>query len=212
MVDYRLHGMAESGNTYKVALMLELIGASWEPVFVDFFGGAHRSEEFLKINPMGEVPVLEGPQGVQTQSGVILTSLAREYEKLGGMTSAEDDEILRWILWDNHKMTAYFASYRFMTRFLPEPKRDQNVIAFLNSRRIIATKVLERRLAEQDWVALGDRPTIADLSICGYFFFLDEIGESREDWPAIGRWLERLEALPGWRHPYDLLPRSPSIS
>lgn len=209
MADYRLHCFAQSGNAYKAALMLELIGASWEPVFLDFFGGASRSEAYRAINPMGEAPVLEGPDGVLTQSGVILRALARKSGRFAWSNDAEDDEIMRWILWDNHKLTGYLATYRFMTNFLAEEKRDAGAIAFLDGRRRAAFKVLEARLAGQDWVALADRPTIADLSCCGYLFWLDEIGESRADWPAIGRWLERIEGLPGWRAAYDLMPGHP---
>lgn len=209
MTDYRLHCFAQSGNAYKVALMLELVGASWEPVFVDFFNGGHRSPEYLALNPMGEAPVLEGPEGVLSQSGAILRALARTFGAFGPESEAEDDEILRWILWDNHKLTANFATYRFMTNFLPEEKRDAGAIAFLNGRRRSALKVLEAQLAAQDWVALPGRPTIADISCCGYLFWFDEVGETRANWPAVGRWLERIEALPGWRAPYDLMPGHP---
>ncbi len=209
MTDYRLHCFAQSGNSYKAALMLEFIGARWEPVFVDFFNGGHRKPEFLALNPMGEAPVLEGPEGVLSQSGVILRRLARKSGKFGPANDAEDDEIFRWILWDNHKLTGYLATYRFMTNFLPEAKRDPGAIAFLDGRRRIAFKILEERLSRQDWVALPDRPTIADLSCCGYLFWLDEIGESRDDWPAIGRWTDRIAALPGWRAPYELMPGHP---
>ncbi|MCH8168127.1 MAG: glutathione S-transferase N-terminal domain-containing protein, partial [Proteobacteria bacterium] len=59
MTEYRLHCFAQSGNSYKVALMLQLAGADWAPVFVDFFNGENRSPEFRALNPMGEVPVLE---------------------------------------------------------------------------------------------------------------------------------------------------------
>jgi len=88
MTEYRLHCFAQSGNSYKPALMLELAGADWEPVFVDFFNGAHRSPEFLALNPMGEAPVLEhiGPEHdrpVLAQSGLILDYLAGKTGKFG---------------------------------------------------------------------------------------------------------------------------------
>ncbi|MCI4665333.1 MAG: glutathione binding-like protein [Neomegalonema sp.] len=209
MTEYRLHCFAQSGNAYKPALMMALTDVEWAPVFVDFFNGAHRTEAFYALNPMGEVPVLEGPEGTFSQSGVILRMLARKTQKFGPASQPEDDEILRWLLWDNQKLTGYVAPYRFMLNFLPEAKRDAGAIAFLNGRRRIAFKILEQRLSQQDWLALPDRATIADISACGYLFWLDEIGESRDDWPAIGRWLERLEKLPGWRHPYALMPGHP---
>jgi hypothetical protein len=70
MAEYRLHCFAQSGNAYKAALMLNLCGADWEPVFVDFFNGATRTPEFRELNEMGEVPVLEFEGTRLTQSGV----------------------------------------------------------------------------------------------------------------------------------------------
>ncbi|HHL22785.1 MAG TPA: glutathione S-transferase, partial [Aliiroseovarius sp.] len=67
----KLHCFGESGNAYKAAITLELSGLEWEPVFVDFFNGATRTPEFLALNPMGEVPVMEDKDIVLSQSGVI---------------------------------------------------------------------------------------------------------------------------------------------
>lgn len=211
---YRLHCFAQSGNAYKVALMLSLCEARWTPVFVDFFNGAHRTPEFLALNPMGEAPVLEGPEihgrrQVLTQSGVILHHLAGELAAFGGQNEGEREEILRWMFWDNHKLTGYTATYRFMTNFLPAEKRDAGVIAFLEARMKTAFKVLEARLGAQAFVASEDEPTIADLSCCGYLFWLDEIGVDPADAPNIAAWLERLRGLRGWRHPYELMPGHP---
>jgi len=59
----KLHCFGESGNAYKAALTLELSGADWEPVFVDFFNGAGRTPEFLEMNVMGEVPAWQATSG-----------------------------------------------------------------------------------------------------------------------------------------------------
>ena len=142
MNEYRLHCFAQSGNSYKPALMLELAGADWAPVFVDFFHGAHRSPEFLALNPMGEAPVLEHDGLVLAQSGVILDYLAGKTGKFGPLDEAERREILRWTLWDNHKLTSYNATWRFMINFLPEEKRQPEVIAFLRTRGTAATTTL----------------------------------------------------------------------
>lgn len=211
MPEYKLHCFAQSGNAYKVALMLNLTGAKWSPIFVDFFNGGHRSPEFLALNPMGEVPVLEGPEvhghrQVWTQSGSILHHLSGELAAFGGQNEGEREEVLRWMFWDNHKLTAMIATHRFMTNFLPEEKRSADVIAFLKGRRDIAMKVLEQRLGEQDFVAVPDRPTIADISCCGYLFWLDEMGVEPASIPNTVAWLDRIKALSGWVAPYELMP------
>jgi len=205
MAEYRLHCFAQSGNAYKVALMLELTGADWEAAYVDFFAGEMRTAEFRALNPMGEVPVLEHESRVLTQSGAILHYLA---ERTGRFAPAEADrlEALRWILWDNHKLTSYMGTWRFMINFQAEEKRNADVIGFLEGRARTALGVLETHLSDRDWV-VGEGPTIADLSLCGYMYYADEYPIAWEhDLPAIMAWLDRIAALPGWNHPYELMP------
>ena len=163
MTEYRLHCFAQSGNSYKPALMLELAGADWAPVFVDFFNGASRSPEFKALNPMGEAPVLEHDDLVISQSGVILDYLAEKLGRFGPSGEAARREILRWVLWDNHKLTSYNATWRFLTNFVPEEKRSADVIGFLEARARSAMGVLEAHLKGRDWI-VGDTMTLADLS------------------------------------------------
>ena len=204
----RLHCFGESGNAYKCALMLSLTGQPWEPVFVDFFHGGTRTPAFRALNPMGEVPVLEDGAQVLTQSGTILL-LAERTRRFGGATPEEAREVLRWLFWDNHKMSTVCGTVRFLSNFLPPDKRPEGAIPFLRGRLTAAFKVLDTHLSDRDWIA-GDGPTIADLSACAYLFYPEPFGFDRADWPALNRWLDRIAALPGWKHPYDLMPGNPS--
>jgi glutathione S-transferase len=208
MPEYKLHCFAQSGNSYKVALMLALNDADWEPVWVDFFNGETRSPEYREINEMGEVPVLEHDALCLTQSGVILDYLAQRYRGFGPASEEERREILRWLLWDNHKLTSYIASLRFLMKFVPEEKTDQHVIAWLSKRAGAALTVLDRHLFTQEWVA-ADRVTIADLSCVGYLYYDHEFGHDLTAFANIERWRQAIAALPGWRHPYDLMPGHP---
>jgi len=206
MTEYRLHCFAQSGNSYKVALMLELAGADWAPVFVDFFKGENRSPAFRALNPMGEVPVLEHDGLVLTQSGVILDYLAEKLGRFGPSGEAERREILRWVLWDNHKLTSYSATWRFLTNFVPEETRKPDVVDFLEARARAALGVLDTHLSNRDWI-VGATLTVADLSCAGYMFYDDEFPiDWRADYPNLTAWRERIRALTGWRHPYDLMP------
>ena len=121
MAEYTLYCFAQSGNAYKPALALELAGADWAPRFVDYFGGETRSPAYRAINVMGEVPVLEHRGTRLSQSGVILDYLAETLDRFGAADDAERREILRWLLFDNHKLTSYTATYRFMRTFVKEP-------------------------------------------------------------------------------------------
>ncbi|MBK8439432.1 MAG: glutathione S-transferase N-terminal domain-containing protein [Rhodobacter sp.] len=205
----QLYCFGESGNAYKCALALALTGMDWQPVFVDFFNGATRTPEFRAINAMGEVPVLVDGTETLTQSGSILMHIADKCGTLGGTTAAERKEILRWILWDNHKLSTQTGTTRFLMNFLPAEQRPEGVIPFFQGRLKSAYTVLNDHLANRDWV-VGTGPTIADLSCCGYLYYPEPFGFSRADWPHIDAWLTRIAALPGWKHPYDLMPGNPS--
>ena len=204
----RLHCFGESGNAYKASLTLTLAGYDWQPVFVDFFNGATRSPEFRALNVMGEVPVLEDAGAVITQSGAIMYHAARQTGRLGG-APGEEDEVLRWVLWDNHKLSSQAGTTRFLMNFVPAEKRPAEVIAFLQARLKAAYQTLDTHLEGRDWI-VGDAPTLADLSCCGYLYYPEPFGFTRAEWKNIDRWLGNISALPGWKHPYDLMPGNPS--
>ncbi len=205
----KLYCFGESGNAYKAALSLQLCGLDWEPVYVDFFGGETRTPGFRELNPMGEVPVMVDGDLILTQSGAIQDFAGERSGKLGGRNADERREILRWILWDNHKLSSVAGLVRFLRNFLPEDKRPAEVIAFNEGRLRTAYTVLNDALAERDWL-LGERLTTADLSCCGYLFYPEPFGFDRADWPHIDAWLTRISDQPNWKHPYDLMPGNPS--
>ena len=204
----QLHCFGESGNSYKAALPLELSGLDWEPVKVDFFGGATRSPDYRSENVMGEAPMLVDGDTRLTQSGVIQQWITDKTGKFGG-DGADRYEVLRWVLWDNHKLSSMAGMTRFLMNFLPEDKRPAEVIAFSQGRLKAAYQVLDAHLAGRGWI-VGDGPTNADFSCCGYLYYPEPFGFDRKDWPNIDRWLDNISALPGWKHPYDLMPGSPA--
>ncbi len=209
MPEYQLYCFAQSGNSYKAALMLTLIGAPWKPVFVDFFKGETRSEAYrTNVNEMGEVPVLVDGARKLAQSGVILTYLAEKSGRFGGRSEDERRDILRWILFDNHKFTSYLATYRFL--FSLAKTGDPAVLEFLRGRIAGALGIVAKHLTAQPFMT-GNEPTLADLSMCGYLFYpSEEFGfDIAAEQPAIGQWLARIRALPGWKHPYELMPGHP---
>src|SRR5579871_2666223 len=116
MAEYELYCFAQSGNAYRAALMLNLIGADWEPVWVDFFAkGVQRTPEFrAEINEMGEAPVLVHGGRKLSQSGVILTYLSDRSGKFKPQTEDERLEALRWIIFDNQKVNGYLGPFRFL--------------------------------------------------------------------------------------------------
>src|ERR1700745_2704467 len=157
MPRYRLHYFPESGNSYKLALMLTLCGQSFEGIWTDFGGGVPRTAEWRKaVNEMGEIPVLEVDGERLTQTAPILLKLAKEYSRFGGETEQEHFETLRWLFWDNHKLTGYMATYRFMRAFTPSP--DQHVLAHFRRRLDGFLSILEQHMRKNS-VAIGEGAT-----------------------------------------------------
>jgi len=203
MAEFKLWGFGESGNSYKAALMLTLCGLEYEVVSVDFFNGETRGEGYRgDVNEMGEAPVLEHNGKKLSQSGVILDYLSSLTGKFGGSNADERREVLRWLFWDNHKFTSYIATLRFMITLAKTGETP--VTEFLRGRINGSMGILNKHLASQPFL-LGERPTIADMSVAGYLYFGDEL--PFEILPNVAAMTQKLRALPGWKHPYDLLPR-----
>jgi len=211
MPEYQLYCFAQSGNAYRAALMLNLIGADWAPRFVDFFRkGEPRTPEYrAEINEMGEVPVLLHGTRKLSQSGVILTYLAERSGQYLPQGEDERLEALRWILFDNQKVNGYLGPYRFLRNFA-KPPGDPKVMAFLKGRIDNSLAILDKRLSQRSYV-VGERPTIADISLVAYLYYPpDEFGfDIAGGHRAIGAWLERMRTLPRWAHPYELMPGHP---
>ncbi len=210
MSEYQLYCFAQSGNAYRAALMLNLVGADWTPIFVDFFNGETRKPQFrTQVNEMGEVPVLVHGTKKLSQSGVILTYLAERSGKFRPDDEDERLEALRWIIYDNQKVNGFLGPYRFL-KTLAQPPGDPAVLAFLKGRVDGCLAIVNNHLATRRFM-LGDRPTIADISLAGYLYYpAEEFGfDIAKEHPAIGAWLDRIKVLPGWKHPYELMPGYP---
>lgn len=205
----KLHCFGESGNSYKAALALELSGLEWEAVFVDFFNGAARTDAYRAANTMAEAPMLVDGDYHLSQSGAIQAWVSKKSGKFGGQTDAEELEVLRWVLWDNHKLSSQAGITRFLMHFLPEAKRPAEVIAFNQSRLKTAYRTLNAHIEGRDWI-VGTTLTNADISCCGYLFYPEPFGFVRADWPNMDRWLSNIENTPGFKPPYDLMPGSPA--
>jgi len=204
MAEYTLHCMAESGHSYKVALMLQLCGADWSPRWVDFFNGETRTDAFRETyNELGEVPVLETDGQMLTQSGVILDWLVERFDQYGWNTEAERREVLRWTLFDNHKISSQLGVLRFLRTIAKTGETETT--KWLDGRCRSALSILDKHLASNAF-AIGNKPTIADFSLCGYMFYEGETGIDLNDYMNVTSWLERIKALPGWDHPNNLMP------
>ena len=204
MPEFKLHCFAMSGNSYKAALFLELAKADWEPVFVDYFGGQMQTREWRdSVNEMGEVPVLEHDGKRLSQSALILEYLSEITGEFGAADKAEHQDIWRWMLFDNHKFTSYYATLRYLYGI--RKIGETPVTAFLRERALAAYSIVEQHLTDRAFL-VGDRLTIADLSLAGYVFMPEPVGIAPDQFPSIEAWKDRIRSMPGWKHPYELMP------
>lgn len=206
-----LHGFSQSGNSYKVALLLQALQLPWTAKHVslaDFAAGLTRSDAWRQNeNEMGEVPILEVDGKRLTQSAAILLYLAQRHGQFGGANDDEHQDVLRWLFFDNHKFTSYFATFRFMKSFAPTAP-DPVLSQWFAGRIANAFGIVDKHLAGRDFI-VGNAPTIADISLAGYQYFpVEESGiDVATQYPAIAAWRDRLKAaLPGWKPPYEMLP------
>ena len=148
MSEYQLHCLAESGNADKAALMLELCGLDWSSILVDYPNDEMLTSKFRQeINQFGEVPVLVHNDLHLSQSGVILNYLSEQTGQFGPTNKQEEYEILRWILFDNHKFTSYMATRRFSLRFMKTG--DTEITNFLGDKVKDAFEIVEKQYGRQ---------------------------------------------------------------
>jgi hypothetical protein len=130
-----------------------------------FGGGMTRNAEWRRtVNEMGEIPVLEDAGTKLTQTAPILLRLADRYGLFRGEREDELSEILRWLFWDNHKLTGYVATYRFQRAFTPSP--EPAVLVFMRRRIDDYLGILENHLRDRLFV-VGNGPTVIDICMSG---------------------------------------------
>lgn len=190
----RVYRHALSGHSHRVELFLSLLGLSFETVDVDLGAGAHKSEAFRRMNPFGQVPVIEDGDTLLADSNAILVYLARRYDPTGRWYPADpiaEARVQSWLSVAAGPL-AYGPGAARRAVVFGAPVDPQTHTA---SARLFG--VLEETLADRDWL-VAEHPTIADLAIYTYTAHAPEGGVSLEPYPAILAWLARIEALPGF--------------
>ncbi|WP_374301924.1 glutathione S-transferase family protein [Ferrovibrio sp.] len=202
-VAYTLYGSFLSAPTYKVGLMLALCGLPFDYRHVDLAKGQHKTPDFLALNRFGQVPALVHDGLKMCQSAAILTYLAEQTGKFGGATSEEHQRIREWLMWETDRLESSLSRTRFFERFA---KPDPAVLEYI---RKYAEMVLGQfnALLEGKRFLVGERPTIADIAVFAAVVHMAEAKFEPSDYPNVKSWWDRIVALPGFKPPYDLLPK-----
>jgi glutathione S-transferase len=191
---YRVYGMAESGNCYKVKLLLSQLGQSYEWIETDVTKGETRTPEFLQRNPNGKVPTLEISPGMfLPESNAILCYLAEDTPFWRG-DRLERAQVLQWMFFEQYSHEPYIAVARFILLFSQKPGHPE--LAEKQRRGHLALSVMEQHLSREPFFA-GGRYSIADVALYAYTHVADEGGFDLAAYPAIRSWLDRVRAQPG---------------
>jgi len=189
----RIHHFAKSGHSHRAVLFASLAGINHELVEVDLASGAHKTPEFLALNPFGQVPVLEDGDAVVPDSNAILVYLARKYAPQWLPRDAADEAaVQKWLSVAAGEIAFGPAAARLVTVFGAglDAEAAQRVAA-------VALTRLEAHLDGREWL-VGNRPTIADVAIYSYTAHAPEGNVSLEPYPNVRALLARIEALPGF--------------
>jgi glutathione S-transferase len=202
----RLYDYAASGNCFKVRLLLAQLGLEYERVPIDIFGGDTLTEEYARVNPARQTPVLErdGAEPL-SESNAILIHLAEGTEYLPE-DPGERAQALRWLFFEQAEVIPGIAGLRFrLTTGRIRP--DGRTAEALRNIGKAALNVLNDRLEKNDYLA-GDSYSIADISVFAYVHVAHEAGFELSDLPAIQAWTRRVEGTRGFMN--DLEPYPPN--
>lgn len=188
----QLYGTPLSGNTHKVRMALALLGLAWREELAD--ATARRTDAFLTMNPMAQVPLYVENDFCLRDSQAILVYLAARHRpgEWDGHTAAERGQIMVWLAHAANEILNGPGLLRAARRFDMSINEERTRAV---TDRIVP--VLETHLANRDWL-VGDRLTIADLAASPYLALAPEGGVDLDNWPNIRGWVGRIAALPAF--------------
>lgn len=202
MSNPELYGARDSGHSYKIRLAMLLGGVDHAYQAIDIsVPRDQRPEPFRSLAVYGEVPLLVDSGEVLIQSNACLLHLAEKYSLLGWRDDRERHLVTRWLFWEANRIGRSYANLRWCRLF--GSNEDPGLVGWFESTAVADLDRMNQEFAAQPFL-LG-RVTIADLSLAGYLLYGDDIGLDMTRWPHVMRWLDRIRALPGWRHPHEVM-------
>lgn len=204
---FTLHGSPHSLPTYKVALMLRLSRVGFTFCYVSFQRGMHLTPEFRALSRWGQVPVLEHDGRVLLQSAAILEYLSETLDSFGAVDRNARQHIREWLFWDADRLMpplyGWYGVELGRQKLLPL-SFDEAVVSRWQHLGEAALGVLESHLAGQPCL-IGNTATIADICCYSDIAFAKLSGCDLARWPNVVAWAGRIETLPGFAAPFDLL-------
>lgn len=194
---YKVFGDMLSGNCYKIKLLMQFLNIKHQWVHVDIMAGETHTDEFQRMNPNARIPVVELEKGKYLwESNAILNYFARGTEFLP-QDNYENAQVLQWQFFEQYSHEPYIATARYINKYLGLPKEREAEYRAKQSGGHKALAVMEKHLADRKFF-LGDRATIADISLYAYTHVADEGGFDLSGYSHIKRWFQDFESIPGY--------------
>jgi glutathione S-transferase len=199
-----------SQNGYKIRLLLNHLDREYRTQLVSIFEGEGQRPEYLAINPTGAVPAIRLDDGrVLAESNAILFYLAEGTEYLPD-DPFERAKVLQWMSFESDYVQSTAGSLRYWTLTDKLPRRPRELIESKRAGALEAFAALDRELAGRDFI-LGERYTIADISLFAYTHVARDAELPLDDYPNVIAWIERVRRQPGFLdriYPYSIDPHS----
>ena len=194
----KIYGDTQSGNCYKVQLVCQLLNIDHQWIDVDILAGDTKSDDFLKKNPNGKIPLLELDSGeTLSESNAIINYLAFGSDLYPNDRLAQA-RVLQWQFFEQYSHEPFIAVARFINKYLGLPADKADEYAAKQTGGHKALHVMEQQLAQTPFLT-GEKVTTADISLYAYTHVADEGGFELEAYPAIRAWLDRVAAWPNFR-------------
>ena len=201
---YKLYQMQDSGNCYKIRLLLSQLEKPFTVVEIDILKGESRTRAFLSRNPNGRVPTLEIATGKYlAESTAILWYLAENTAFLPADRYSRA-QVLQWMAFEQYSHEPYIATSRFWISILKQPENHAIELAEKRGPGYAALEVMEQHLATHEFFA--GAYSIADIALFGYTHVCHEGGFSLENYPSIRRWISSVQSMPNHISMTDEIP------
>ncbi|WP_325894371.1 glutathione S-transferase family protein [Grimontia sp. NTOU-MAR1] len=187
----KLYDLELSGNCYKVRLFCALNDIPLSIYAVDYMAGEHKTDAFLKINPLGQIPALNDDGFIVRDSQAILIYIAQKHQLLSWwpQDAKSQGEVMQWLSYASNEIARGPNDARLHDLF--------SVELDVGSARIKAlqcAEILDDHLSENDWL-VGDSPTIADIACFPYVALMHQGGVSGEQFEHVNRWMNAIKGL-----------------
>jgi len=205
-----LYDYLPSRNAWKVRQLLQHLGRPWQTRLVSIFEGEGRQPDYLAISPTGTVPAIELDDGrTLAESNAILMYLAQGTDYLPG-DSYGQARVWQWLSFEQERIESQIGALRHWTLTGKLARRPEALVAIKRASGGDSLAILERELSTREFIG-GDRYGVADIAVFAYVSVAGDAGFDLESFPAIGRWISRVQAQPGHLaevHPYSMDPHS----